>query len=44
MANMIALFQIMLCGCIDIGEQFTVNMHCHLKSSAVWDVILLIQV
>ena len=35
MANMIALFQITLCGCIDIGEQFTVNMHCHLMSCAL---------
>jgi len=25
MVNMIVLFQIMLCVCIDIGEQFTVN-------------------
>jgi hypothetical protein len=41
---MIALFQIMLCGCIDIGEQFRVNVYCHLNSSAFWDVILLIWV
>ena len=42
MANMIALFQIMFCGCIDIGEQFRVSIHCHLKSSAFWVVILFI--
>ena len=44
MANTIASFQIMLCGCIDIGEQFMVNIHRHLKSYALWDVILLISV
>jgi hypothetical protein len=44
MVNTIALFQITLCGCIDIGEQFEVKIHCHLKSSAFWNVTLFIRV